>query len=183
MDIKEIYLKAYDLMNEPIITGNCGLLCDFHCCREYDEDGNVLGVYLWPGEYEGIYASKKGFKVEKVPKEEHGDLYMPSHLSDMYYFYCDGASNCPREIRPIHCRTYPLEPHIESDKLMLVVEKNQFHNCPLLEKESQWRQKYIKGIYAAWSLLITIPDVKTLVKYYSDNRIRYNNIKKVIRDF
>jgi len=181
MDYKAIYKKAYQLMNEPIIDGNCGLLCDFHCCRDLDEDGSRLGVYLWPLEYEAIYEKSDTFEIEKVPKEEHGDIHMPKDLSDMYYFYCDGSRNCPRDLRPLHCRTYPIEPHIESDVLMLVVEKDQIHSCPLLNQVEQWREEYINGIHEAWLLLIQIPEVKTLVKYYSDNRIRYNNVQSIIK--
>ncbi len=182
MNYKEIFLKAYQLMDEPIIDGNCGLLCNFHCCRDLDDDGSRLGVYLWPHEYEAIYKDE-AFEIEKVPKEEHGDLYMPKHLSDMYYFYCNGSMNCPRDLRPLHCRTYPIEAHIESDQLMLVVEKDQIHSCPLLNQQERWREEYINGIYEAWSLLIQIPDIKTLVKYYSDNRIRRRNIQAVIKGF
>lgn len=181
MNYKDIYKKAYQLMNEPIIEGNCGFLCDFHCCRDFDEKGNKLGVYLWPLEYEAIYKNRDTFEIEKVPKEEHGDIYMPDHLSDMYYFYCEGSLDCPRDLRPLHCRSYPIEPHIESGDLMLVIEKDQIHSCPLLKKEDEWRKEYIEGIYEAWSLLIKIPDIKTLVKYYSDNRIRHNNIQSVLR--
>lgn len=178
MNTKEIMKKAYELMDEPILNENCGLLCNFHCCRDKDSKGNELGMYLIPLEYESIFGDKENIRIKKVKKEEHGDIYLPDSVGDIYYMYCDGAMNCLRELRPIHCRTYPLLPHIENGTLKLVIEKNQIHDCPVLNMEDKWRKEYIKGIFEAWKLLLQIPKVKILVKYDSDNRIRYNNIGK-----
>jgi hypothetical protein len=64
MNNKEIFTKAYKLMDESIIDGNRGLLCDFHCCRDKDEKGNRLGIYLLPGEYEAVFKDEPTIEVE-----------------------------------------------------------------------------------------------------------------------
>ena len=183
MNYSEIFKKAYELMDESIIDGNCGLLCNFHCCRDKDENGERLGIYLLPEEYEAVFIEHPEIEVESLSKEEHGDLYLPESIGNLHYMYCGGAMDCVRELRPIHCRTYPLEPHIEQGKLMLVIEKEQIHKCPILKMENEWRKEYINGVFEGWKLLIQIPKIRTMVKYESNERIRSNNIKKVIKNF
>jgi len=183
MTNKEIFEKAYKLMDEPIINGNCGLLCNFHCCRDKDEDGNRLGIYLIPEEYEAIFVHHPEVEVESLTKKEHGDIYLPDEIGNLNYMYCGGAMDCIRELRPIHCRSYPLEPHIENDEFMLVIEKDQIHDCRVIEMEQSWRKEYLTGVYEAWKLLLKIPIIKTYIKYQSNERIRSNNIKKTIKLF
>jgi|LGVE01.1.fsa_nt_gb hypothetical protein len=45
-------------MDESIIGINCGLLWDFHCCKDNDEDDESIGIYLLPEEYEPVISLK-----------------------------------------------------------------------------------------------------------------------------
>ena len=172
MEFKEIFEEAYKMMDEPIIDGNCGELCDYHCCRSHEGENNKLGMYLLPLEYELMQ------KDSVVDFEIHSNLIyeMPSKIKKLYYIFCDEANGCLRSMRPIQCRTYPFEPHIENDKLFLIIEKNQIHSCPLLNKKDSWRWEFVIGIYKGWELLIQIPRLKYYIKKISEKRLKNDNI-------
>lgn len=51
-DYQAIFNKAYELMDQAIIAGNCGELCAYHCCRRMDNDGKRLGMYCLPLEHD-----------------------------------------------------------------------------------------------------------------------------------
>ncbi len=171
---KAIFESAYQLMNESVIEGNCGELCGFHCCRHSDPGGEKLGMYLLPLEFEYIQSDVvKDFTVHRSVFYD-----MPPKIKQMYYIYCNEEQGCFRDFRPIQCRTYPFEPHIENGQLSLVIEKEQIHGCPLLEMTDQWRQSFIDGIYMGWQELIKIPIIKYYVVYFSNERLEQDNILK-----
>ena len=55
--------------------------------------------------------------------------------------------------------------------------------CKVIDREESWRKEYVNGVFEAWKLLVQIPEIKTYIKYESNERIRSNNIKKVIKTF
>ncbi len=162
-------------MDEAIIDGNCGELCNYHCCRSHEGEED-LGMYLLPLEYECMQQGNN------VPFEIHTSYQydLPKSIKKQYYIFCSNDSGCLRDDRPIQCRTYPLEPHLENGKLSLIVEKDQLHGCPLLSSPEKWRKEFIKGTLKAWTLLITIDEVKVYVKSISDERIKEGNISYVV---
>ena len=177
MNHQEIYEKVYALMDTSIIDDNCGLLCNFHCCREEHESGERMGMYLLPYEYESIQTKvSPEFEIH-----QNGDYDLPPKTKQLYYMFCDGARNCLREYRPIQCRTYPLEPHLIGGQLHLVIEKDQIHACPLLSQQERWRPEFIEGIYQGWKLLVTIPEVRYFIEQLTQERIYDGNILKIIR--
>lgn len=170
MEIKEIYERAYALMDEPVIEGNCGTLCNYHCCRDDGDDGEKMGIYLLPLEYETMIKGQEFEKRLRITRHTSKVYEMPSRIKNLYFVYCSDSSKCLRGHRPIQCRTYPFEPHIENGELHIVVLKDQIHQCPLLKQEKNWRQEFIHGVYEGWKLLITIPIVKYLIEYDSMER-------------
>lgn len=170
MGIEEIFEKAYALMDEPVIDGNCGHLCNYHCCRECDGDGEKMGIYLLPLEYEAMIKGQDFEEHLKITRHS-GKVYdMPSKIKQLYFVYCSDSSECLRSRRPIQCRTYPFEPHLENGELSIIVEKDQIHQCPLLNRQKAWREEFILGVYAGWQLLLTIPLVRSLIAYDSRER-------------
>jgi len=154
-------------MNEAIIEGNCGQLCDYHCCRSHEEDED-LGMYLLPLEYEAIQ------KNRGVDFEVHSSYdYEIYGAKKLFYIFCNNNSGCLREFRPVQCRTYPLEPHMEDGKLMMIIENDQFHKCPLIDNRAIWRKEFIKGIYAGWALLLTLEPVLRHIEVVSRKRKGY----------
>lgn len=171
---KENFEKAYEYMDEPIINGNCGELCGYHCCRSKDDQGQRLGMYLLPLEYEYMQVGK-ATDFEIHTKEFHD---MPPKIKKCYYIYCHEEVGCLRELRPIQCRTYPFEPHMEEGEFSLVIEKNQIHKCPILNTIPEWRQEFIDGIYKGWLELMKVPIIEYNTLYYSKKRIEAGNILK-----
>ncbi len=171
---KEIFEKAYELMNEPIIEGNCGALCGYHCCRRIDLTGERLGMYLLPLEYEYMQIDKG------MDHEVHSYLEydMPPKIKKRHYIYCHEEEGCLRTLRPIQCRTYPFEPHFENGEFSLVIEREQIHACPLHGMISEWRQAFIDGIYAGWLELMKVPIIKYNTLYFSMERTEMDNILK-----
>ena len=175
---QEIFEKAYELMDQPIIEDNCGELCGYHCCRRIDITGERLGMYLLPLEYEYM-------QIEKATEHEaHSYLLydMPPKIKKRHYIYCHEKEGCLRELRPIQCRTFPFEPHIENGEFSLVIEREQIHACPLLGNIAEWRQEFIDGIWNGWLELMRIPIVKYNTLYFSIERIESDNILKQYKD-
>ena len=171
---KNNFEKAYRLMDQTIIDGNCGELCGYHCCRRNDDHGEHLGMYLLPLEYEYMQCDK----ADDYEIHSHKFHDMPPKIKKSYYIYCHEDEGCLREFRPIQCRTYPCEPHIENGEFSLVIEKEQIHTCPLLDMIPQWRQAFTRGIYEGWIELMKVPIIKYNTLYFSKKRIEANNILK-----
>lgn len=91
------------------LKADCGLTCGAACCQP-DEDGQG-GVRLFPGEAE-LYEGADWARVE-------GGILV-----------CGGR--CPREMRPLGCRIFPLTPcRKKSGKLSVRVDRRAFAMCPL----------------------------------------------------
>ncbi len=171
-DYLAIFKKAYDLMDEAIIAGNCGESCGYHCCRRSDDAGKRLGMYLLPLEYEYMQAKI----ATDYELHSHKHYHLPPKIKKAYYIYCHLESGCLREHRPIQCRTYPFEPHLENGVFSLVIEKTQIHNCPLISRRSEWRPAFIEGIYNGWLELKKIPIITYHIDYFSKERSAAGNI-------
>lgn len=87
------------LYNLTPLKTDCGRLCANACCQG---DGET-GMLLFPGE-EALYA---GCQFGRV---------VPTHFKlagrQALLFVCDG--HCPREMRPLACRLFPLFLHIDA---------------------------------------------------------------------
>lgn len=181
MEYRAIFKKAYAKMNEPIIEGDCGLLCNHHCCRSCDENGEEMGMYLLPHEYESMIQLSPFQNDIKVECHLRKDYHMPKKIKQLYYIYCGHTSGCLRAYRPVQCRTYPFEPHLEKGELFLVVERGQIHACPLLKDRERWRKAFVKGIFEGWEILMEIPEVRLMVNFDSIMRKDDKNIEFMLR--
>lgn len=182
MDYQKLFKNAYEYMDQPMIEEDCGKLCDCHCCRNYSDSGEKMGIYLLPFEYESILQDTDFSNEFSFEKHMSEDYYIAPKIKYLYYFYCDQVGGCLRKLRPIQCRTYPFEPHLIGNTLSLVVEKDQIHQCPLLNRREEWREGFIEGIFKGWEILLQIPEIRYLVAYDSEERKKGNNIKMVIKE-
>lgn len=173
---KDIYEAAYEAMNNSVLDIDCGTLCSHNCCRNDYDNPEEFGVYLLPYEYEHFLKETNMIGKHQLAWHSAKDRFMPKALKGLNYFYCKVEKDCLRQYRPIQCRTYPLEPHLENGSLVLVVEKDQIHACPLIQHKDRWRKEYVEGMYKGWALLLQIPKVKKLVQYDSDVRKWEENI-------
>lgn len=170
MEYKKIFLKAYEAMGATIINGNCGELCNGHCCRRTMENGEALGIYFLPFEYQVMQAGENLIESSTLEIHKSGGFELPEGIDQLIYGFCRDITQCDRELRPIQCRTYPFEPHLEDGKLRLVIEKEQVHECPLLSQRDRWNPEFEKGILAGWEILLQIPEIRIVVEAESEER-------------
>ena len=177
LNYKEIYEKAYEYMGEDVIDGNCGDLCDCHCCRNHHETGEAMGIYFLPFEYEVMQKENNIIEHEKTEYHTSEEYLFTEKIDYLVYSYCNGLNGCNRELRPIQCRSYPFAPHLDNDGVLsLVVEKEQEHDCPLMSMRDQWRPEFIIGIYKGWQELLRIKEVELIIKDDSEVRDITENI-------
>lgn len=176
MDYRAIYKRAYELMDEPIMDGNCGELCNYHCCRNVKENGEDMGIYLLPFEFEAMLEGTPFMEGIEIDKHSNKDYYICKDVEFLYYMICNLEKGCLREYRPIQCRTYPFEPYLESGKLYLIIEKDQDHKCPLLTTPEKWRSSFVRGIYYGWMELLQIPQIRAHIQYDTDRNRKGKNV-------
>ena len=165
---KDNYQKIYNLMSaNPFADLDCGILCENACCKAQGEN---LGIYLLPGE-EQMY-SLEDEKWLVWEKHDPQDFDFPdSWIQTVYFVKC--IKECPRDKRPIQCRTFPLAPHLKDKKsnLILIWESLKLpYSCPLIVKNRILNPDYIQGLKKGWDILIKNPLIKDLVIYDSLQR-------------
>ncbi|BEP30033.1 hypothetical protein [Helicovermis profundi] len=176
MNNKEIFEKAYKYMDVTLTESNCGLLCNYHCCRAVDENGCALGIYFLPFEYNEIQKNEKLIDENSIEIHTRKVYDLPVGINKMFFGNCKDNTNCIRSLRPIQCRTFPFAPHIENGKLYLIIEKEQEHDCPLIEKKELWNPDFEKSILKGWKELLRIKEIRILIEYDSFVRSNENNI-------
>lgn len=174
---KETYAKIYRLLEKVTpLQSDCGELCHELCCQS---DGEDMGIYLLPGE-EQLFDRTEDWLVWEEHQAEDYD-FPPSWEGTIYYVRCIKA--CPREKRPIQCRTFPLAPHLtEKGTLVLIRETLQLpYQCPLLAKKIPLETAFVTSLFQAWTELIKDPLIFDLVEY--DSIQRQQNYEIIYPDY
>ncbi len=165
---KDTYKAIYRLLNyvSPI-DGDCGKLCGSACCIPEGED---LGIYLLPGEEKVFTGKESWISWNSEPAEDYE--FPDSWSGKVYFIRCNTPPICPREMRPLQCRFYPLEPHLtEDDRLLLIYSTADIpYTCPLIEDGIPLQPSFVKATYTVWKRLIQDPLIYDLVKMDSENR-------------
>lgn len=163
---KETYEKIYRELNETHhLPYDCGSLCQKACCQKTNDD---LGIYLLPNE-ELVLPKEEDWLIWDQHQAENYDFPI-SWRGKTFFVSCNG--NCPREKRPIQCRTFPLTPHLSlQGDLSLIWETLELpYSCPLLENKEPLDEQFIQTLYRSWETLIADPLIWDLVEY--DSRLR-----------
>ena len=169
---KEQYQEIYDILNSvEVLDYDCGNLCGAACCtssREYSEED--MGIYLLPGE-EQLHMEDTDWMTVRVSRAEDHDL-PDSWDGDVYFVRCKTPPVCPREKRPIQCRTFPLAPHLDEDgELSMVYNDLELpYECPLIEDEIPLNDEYVDATTEVWQRLIQDPLIYDLVRMDSEAR-------------
>lgn len=154
---------------------DCGKLCSASCCTA--EGPQEMGIYLLPGEDK--LHSKKDDWLEWTDEPAEDYEFPESWKGKVHFVHCKTPPICPREKRPIQCRTFPLTPHLdENDELTMVY--NDFdlpYRCPLIEEEVELDENFVQATYTAWKHLIRDPLIYDLVKM--DSQERENSIAEL----
>ncbi len=167
---KNTYRAIYRLLNRvsPLST-DCGQLCAAACCNcggdgsEENSPDFEMGIYLLPGE-EKLFTRKENWLKWSVENAE--DYEFPDSWSGKVYFVrCKTPPHCPREMRPLQCRFYPLAPYLTEDgilKLILSPAELPYH-CPLITDKIPLQESFIKATFTVWKHLLRDPLIYDLV--------------------
>jgi hypothetical protein len=182
---KDTYRAIYRLLNRVSpLPGDCGQLCSAACCS-CGGDGSGedsldfdMGIYLLPGE-EKLFTQKEDWLKWNVDYAENFE-FPASWYGKVYFVRCKTPPQCPREMRPLQCRFYPLAPYLSKDgELSLILSTTELpYRCPLIDDNMPLQESFIKATYTVWKHLIRDPLIRDLVKM--DSKEIRRNKKKII---
>ncbi len=137
-----------------------------------------FGIYLLPGE-EKLFTQKEDWL--KWTAEYAEDYVFPASWSGKVFFIrCKTPPHCPREMRPLQCRFYPLAPYLtEKNQLKLILSPQELpYQCPLITEKMTLQEAFVKATYTVWKHLIRDPLIYDLVKMDS-KALRKNKNSKI----
>lgn len=161
---KEDFEKVYSLLDVPAVEDNCGDLCGAKCCQEYEPG---VGMYLLPGE-ECMFTGDESWLTWRYQLARNHD-FPPDWKGLVQFVMCKGT--CPRDRRPIQCRTFPLLPYLDADG-NLDVRLDRLSGsliCPLIRHpgEHPLRSQFVDSVKQAWRILMKDPLVRADVAHQS----------------
>lgn len=163
----EIYRHLYNITAAPTpLRDNCGILCGHICCRPGKH--GELGIYLFPGEETMFTRREKWLTWEEHDPAEHG--FPRSWEGPVFFIRCNAS--CPRELRPLACRFFPLAPHLHRDgKLQMVYETMDLpYQCPLITSAIPLQPEFTRTAKIAWEIMLRDRRIRDLVEV--DSRLR-----------
>jgi hypothetical protein len=149
---------------------DCGLLCNSICCKPDASDS--LGIYLYPGEEKMFSGNEDWLVWESHHRDEQ--LFPPSWPQNVYFVKC--TKECPRHLRPLACRFFPLTPHITPENELLLIHETLPlpYKCPLIEKKISLQREFINRVAHCWQLMLKDPRIYDLVEEDSRDRDIFN---------
>lgn len=167
---KETYEKIYKMLDEVSpLDCDCGKLCGAACCSAGGSDAE-MGIYLLPGEEKVHDRHDDWLEWSRINADDYD---FPSSWSGAVYFVkCKTPPHCPREKRPIQCRSYPLLPNLTRDGTLSMVycDLDTPYRCPLIEDEIPLNDDFVEVTQKAWEMLIEDPLIYDLVRLDSKAR-------------
>lgn len=158
------YRRAYELMDTPPLDYDCGRLCERLCCQEYEPG---VGMYLLPGE-ECMFTGSEPWLRWYYHSAKHHD-FPPEWDGLVAFVMC--RSTCPRERRPIQCRTFPLMPYLDraGDLQVCLDDLSGYFLCPLVRSPRKFplRPQFHDRVLQAWRILVKDPLVRADVAMQS----------------
>lgn len=168
---KNTYKAIYRLLNKVSpLPDDCGKLCSAACCTCGGDGANEnstdfdMGIYLLPGE-EKLFTRKEDWLKWSI--EDAEDYEFPLSWSGKIYFIrCKTPPHCPREMRPLQCRFYPLSPYLDEEQnLRLILSTVALpYQCPLIEEKKTLQSAFTQATYTVWKRLIKDPLIWDLVE-------------------
>ncbi len=169
---KRTYEAIYRFLDKVSpVPYDCGALCGAACCGTSEtEFTGDMGIYLLPGEDAVHDRADDWLRWSEHDASEYD--FPDSWDGKVYFVKCKDAPRCPRDKRPIQCRTFPLEPHFtpEGELVMVRCDWDLPYSCPLIDGEAELSPDFIKATGTAWKHLVRDPLIRDLVQYDSDKR-------------
>lgn len=166
---------------------DCGTLCGSACCMNQPEE--EMGIYLFPGEHlllqelTGISFARKETEPElpdppaaeknswlEWETQDPAELGFPDSWTEPVYFVkCKTPPRCPRHMRPLQCRTFPLKPVFgENGVLEMIWNDDELpYSCPIIEQNLPIHDDFYKATYTVWTHLLRDPRILDLVLMWS----------------
>ena len=140
---------------------DCGTLCGAICCCT---DSENVGIYLFPGEHQIHDRNADWLEWETDKASDYN--FPDSWDGEVYFVNCKNPPHCPRKMRPLQCRTFPLVPYIDEDGILsLIWDFDELpYRCPLLEEKPEIDERFYRATYTAWSHLVRDPLIYDLVE-------------------
>ncbi|TGK00269.1 hypothetical protein EHQ53_09805 [Leptospira langatensis] len=169
----------YSLLQEEITEYNCGSLCAPSnggipvCCQS----DNALPA-LYKAEYEMLSKRTDLWKAYvPMTREEKKDFAEYDHRK-ITFCECKGVAHCERENRSISCRTFPLEPYLDTRGVLVgLVFMHEFKNkCPLTSLPKDIRQDFIDNHFLFWEKLLF--RVESEYEVYTESSKAYRRRRK-----
>ena len=148
---------------------DCGTICGAACCTAAGGD-EELGIFLLPGE-EKIHSRPSDWMTWNTLSTEEYEFPGSWH-GKVFFVRCNTPPVCPREKRPVQCRTFPLAPHINgSGELVMIWNDSDLpYCCPMIEDETEPDPDFVKATHTVWKHLIRDPLIRDLVALESSER-------------
>jgi len=161
---KQDFEKVYSLLDVGPMPFDCGMLCASLCCQEYEPG---VGMYLLPGEEQMFTMEETWLNWALVKASGHN--FPPDWKGDVAFVSCNAT--CPRDKRPIQCRTFPLMPYLTPEGT-LEVRLDTLSGiliCPLINQADTYpvRPEFYRAVLAAWKILIKDPLIRSDVWHQS----------------
>ena len=157
---------------------DCGTLCGQACCRcqkvpddEAAAGGDELGIYLFPGEYRFLQQQQAldpaWAETEQLDPRELG--FPDSWTEPVIFLHCKSAPDCPRQFRPLQCRTFPLKPVIGDMGVLEMIWNDEElpYSCPIIEQNLPVHDDFYKATYTVWTHLLKDRRIMDLVLAWS----------------
>lgn len=170
---KSTFQAIYRLLNRVSpLNQDCGQLCGAACCT-CDENGDTddfdMGIYLLPGE-EKLFTMEEEWLRWSLEYAQDFD-FPDSWFGKIYFIRCKTPPHCPRHMRPLQCRFFPLSPYLDQqDCLRLILCPSDLpYSCPLIEQNLDLTPSFVQATYTVWKHLIRDPYIYDLVKMDSED--------------
>lgn len=165
------YKEIYEILDSAgPAPYDCGTLCNSICCSDSSfEDGDSY-IYLLPGEKEYLDSIGCRISIERQRRDEHD---LPRSWGEYVYIArCPGKDTCDRTVRPIQCRTFPLQPYIDDKGVleMVLCYTDLPYSCPFVKGSAAVSDDFGQQTLKAWELLVADKPVRDLVKLDSKER-------------
>ena len=157
------YRAIYRLLDRVSpVPFDCGQICGAACCTAAELD-DELGILLLPGE-DKIHDRHADWLTWNTLSTDEFE-FPESWTGNAYFVRCKTPPRCPREMRPIQCRTFPLMPVINDEgELELIYNDTELpYCCPMIEEETELDPRFVQATYTVWKHLIRDPLIYDLV--------------------
>ena len=174
---KRTYRAIYRLLDRVSpVPFDCGTICGAACCNAAAEDES-LGMMLLPGEDKVHDKKDDWLSWEALISNEYE--FPESWQGKIWFVRCKTPPHCPRHLRPVQCRSFPLLPHLSEDgELSLVFNDFELpYACPMIEDEAELDESFVKATHTVWKHLIRDPLIYDLVKM--DSRAREDSLREL----